>query len=115
MFGFTLGIVLNQVLCWQIVCAKGLLVLFICRELQDNLTTESLEGELPPLLKCILRKNPNAFRTRATYESGYMLAFWSCPYLTDEKILCRFSNFLSIYLSDLSRCLICCMYGVGML
>ncbi|KAL8600999.1 hypothetical protein ACOMHN_030656 [Nucella lapillus] len=39
-------------------------------ELQDNLTTESVEGELPPLLKCILRKNPNAFRTRASYEGG---------------------------------------------
>lgn len=39
-------------------------------ELQDNLTTESLEGELPQLLKCILRKDPNAFRTRATYEAG---------------------------------------------
>ncbi|KAK7495047.1 hypothetical protein BaRGS_00013687 [Batillaria attramentaria] len=39
-------------------------------ELQDNLATESLEEELPQLLKCILRKDPNAFRTRATYEVG---------------------------------------------
>ncbi|XP_076440937.1 nipped-B-like protein A isoform X2 [Babylonia areolata] len=39
-------------------------------ELQDNLTTDSLEGELPQLLKCILRKNPTVFRTRASYEVG---------------------------------------------
>ncbi|XP_025080871.1 nipped-B-like protein B isoform X1 [Pomacea canaliculata] len=41
-------------------------------ELQDNLATESLEGELPQLLKSILRKDPNVFRTRS-YDAGVQL------------------------------------------
>ena len=34
---------------------------YFCRELKDNLASDSIEGDIPTLLKSVLAKNPNVF------------------------------------------------------